>query len=1520
MEDYNELKQAGFSDEEIKEHLRPQLMTAGFDEQEANQYFQDKSGVRPVSLAGSEQNEDIKQIAEKITEAKGFGKDLGVFDAIELGYQDSVIGMAKRGKMSEPLSEEQAQSLNLFERTAMGISSFVSDIPVYYVGGKAGGAAGAAGGALVGSVVPGVGTAAGAAVGGVVGSSAGAFALHSAARQTLIDMYTRGEVTSYDELMYRVKSSSKAAGEGALLGTATAGVGMATKVGMTAIGAGTKATAAAGYVGEVGTLTVGGSALEGEIPTAQDFIDNAFVIAGIKGVNKATTAGFNKISNDITKNLKKSYVEKGIHPAELVENAKTDPALLQELLAKPQKQLEQTIRFDGDIAFVKDKNGNFKRIPKDQLSKEMNFESRLSKDSPLYEFARDSVTIADFAKKVSEARRPFSELQQGEVVVVYPKGGAVKKTGEVLFIKPDEITLQVKLGENLYGQEKVKTSDYEAVSPNMVELGIAGSPQKYFDLVKYTEQTLVHTAPRMQNKPVVGENAISAADAVKISDVIKTFKDKFDVPIRTGKMGNKSKGVKGFYRINPEVIRTRVSNDITTTAHEVGHHLEKIVFGKIGSDEVTTFYNELGKIATIPSSQSKQMYSAEGFAEFISRYVAYPEEAKRVAPNFYEYFEKTMKEKSPDILNTLLETREAVDAWAKQPAAMEVLSHLSYSKDEVKPFSLDSKTAWNKFYTLAVDDLHPVKLIRDELTKGKISISQDPYIQARLFRGGWVGKATHFLEKATFDFKKYQNNGKSLKEIISEVENIDEFTAYLTARRSLELQERRIETGINKEASRATVAEFQPKYAKKAQELYDYQDKVLQYYRDSGMISNSTYLQIKAENKSYVPFSRVMDEDKSNLKAMGARNLKARQQVKKIKGSTRDIINPLESIIADTYKLVSMAERNYIGQTLANLTKFKGSGKYIEKIPTPVEKIKVPEKMKLVKEDGMGSLVLAGEEFFRKSNYIDKSNQIAIYRDGKQEIYQVTPELAKIVNGLGTKEISLLEKVLSFPSKTLRAGATLTPEFLVKNLFRDSLQAFITSESGFIPGKDSIKGLNAALKKTDTYWEWVKSGGGGSSMVSMDRTTLERNLSDLNKTGYKSRIWNKLNLLEDARILSELSEQSTRLGEFAKALEGKPFTRENLEKAGLASREVTLDFARAGSIGRALNTYTAFLNAGVQGTDKFFRTLKDKPTSALQLATYSLVIPTVLFTIANYGDEDIKEVPAIQREMNWVFKLNDVIYRIPKPQQWGFVFGTMTEKVTEKFLDSLNGQERDDLFEGLASSFFNEFQLNIVPTGVTPIVEHYANRNMFLDRPIIPADREKTLPEYQYTRYTNEVTKAVSKTLGGFVGRENTFSPAIAENYIKGWTGGLGNYLLELSDFALRKTGTIEDKNRVYRLEDSPFIRAFVVRHPSANAESIHKFREEYNRVVKFSNSFNAMRREQNLEEMMSLSEYKTFDAVKGINTTLNETMKVIRNIEDNPDIPVDEQRQTIDQLYWEMINISKFGSEIITDLNKVIE
>lgn len=841
------------------------------------------------------------------------------------------------------------------------------------------------------------------------------------------------------------------------------------------------------------------------------------------------------------------------------------------------------------------------------------------------------------------------------------------------------------------------------------------------------------------------------------------------------------------------------------------------------------------------------------------------------------------------------------------------------AKVQVGGESPKEKLTWDNLYTKVIDDLNPIKKSVEAMTNGeKLPASEDPYILARLTRGAY-GKADQFLMHSPFDYKTFENVGTSLKDVLEPVkDDLDGLRAFAIAKRAQELEARGIKSGFNINDANAVVSAGEAKYGDVVKGLYDYQNHLTKYLRDSGVISSDTYDAMLQANKNYVPFYRVMDEN--NITGAVGKGLQARDPIKSIKGSDKAVIDPIESIIKNTYVYTALADRNAVGQKFVELAnKSAAPEQFIEKVKPTIRGTTASdtEMTKFLKSQGIDEVPDDLLTIFRAFKQPVGENEIAVFEDGKRTVYQVKPDVAAAFKAADNETAGWLFKLLSVPTKLARAGITLSPDFFPRNIARDQFDAYINSKNGFVPILDTVRGAASLVAKDEDYQNWLKSGGANSTLVSMDRRYIQEHVFKLDQeTGLTDKVWNIIKSpVEALRVVSELAENSTRLGEFKKAVGENP-DKADIQSAGFESREVTLDFARMGAKTRAVNQLIAFWNAQVQGVDRIARRFQEDPASAAAKVTASITLPSILLWYANKDDPRYKEIPDWQKDMFWIVMTKDHIYRIPKPHEAGLMFGSLVERFLD-WTDTYNPQA----LKNFGNTLSQTFTPGVVPTFAQPVLEQWANKSLFTGGPIVPADTEKLLPEYQYTPYTTELAKGLGRLVGSvpYMHDSPAASPAIVENYIRQWSGGLGMYAVQLADAGLRKTGVLPDPvTPASTLADIPIIKAFVVRYPSGSAQSIQDFYKDY------------QQRRQVLDTVRYLAKNGDFaSAVKearmnpqamiqldGIKEALSKSQQFVKLVWKNPSMTANDKRQLIDATYYQMINMAQTGNQLIRSID----
>lgn len=321
-------RMAGFSEDEISENRTQEIQKmkgAGFSDQEIQDYYGIKEPDMSALKTHFTANLDAFAAAEKEKSANSevktppsMKKATTWKEAFEAGFQTSVDGLILRGKSPDVTVADDA---SLAMKIASTIGQLQGDLPAMVAGWHAGAIAGAPIGGALGSVIPGAGTLAGIATGYGIGGVGGAWAAPAAMREALMQHYTLTG-SSRRDFVARTMGVAWEGSKGFLTGLATELVGAA--AGAKALGLTGKqlVSDAARFSAEVPTMTLIGRGLEGELPDRDDFIVGGITLGGFHGAKA------------IGSKLMSIYRETGIKPDQVLNEAKNNVELRQELIAE----------------------------------------------------------------------------------------------------------------------------------------------------------------------------------------------------------------------------------------------------------------------------------------------------------------------------------------------------------------------------------------------------------------------------------------------------------------------------------------------------------------------------------------------------------------------------------------------------------------------------------------------------------------------------------------------------------------------------------------------------------------------------------------------------------------------------------------------------------------------------------------------------------------------------------------------------------------------------------------------------------------------------------------------------------------------------------------------------------------------------------------------------------------------------------------------------------------------------------
>lgn len=771
----------------------------------------------------------------------------------------------------------------------------------------------------------------------------------------------------------------------------------------------------------------------------------------------------------------------------------------------------------------------------------------------------------------------------------------------------------------------------------------------------------------------------------------------------------------GRYLPNMNLIQLRKAGDLPTLYHEAGHALDSTL--SLSSDQ--RLARELDQLGSQGSSSWRpgmpdERRRQEGMAEFVRLWFEDPDQMRQLAPELSRALDDGLtqlgdvgaqwKKAQVDYQTRKLGTaHERVDAQvARRP-----LWHFNLSLDRFITAFFD------KFRALEV-----ARRVAESALGRKLRPTEDIYQGARMLQGASENVAGLFLDDAPIRFATRERiqGAKSLREILAPVgktvEDAVAFRRYLIAKRAEELHGRGINPGISLEDARQVVADLEGRegFQDAAQGLYEWQDNVLQYVVDSGRMSQETADNFRRLNKFRVPFQRDMESiigveaaPKGSGKGSGLKSGSGPGGWKAIKGSDRDILDPLEQMIAEMATSIGQAEKNRWATALANLhdadlknfsflEELKGDAlaqftrvhmndvvsttrlrKALEQVGVDFDTMDVTNKEI---RDILDLLVPEGSVASGSRPVPD--DHIVVYKDGQKRIFRITdPLMVRAVKGMDAQQIDGIQKLLHRAANALRSGATkYSMGFVLRNMERDTFGAAVVSRVGTLPLQNTLEGLwhifATARRDPERFAQMMRDFKAFGGMQGLDE-----HLSS--PSGYQAaykRVFSEMSPLAQSltwlppwartagrgaknvaaspfRVLAwlaEHSEQATRLGEFARAQ--RKFTKDatpgwteqdvNLQSA-FEARDL-MDFSMSGDMAtvRALRSIVPFLGSSMSGTYRTFRALGTKQGWVNGAAM--LTIPTLTLYMLNRDNPYYWEKPQGERDMHWLVPIPEALW------------------------------------------------------------------------------------------------------------------------------------------------------------------------------------------------------------------------------------------------------------------------------------
>lgn len=915
----------------------------------------------------------------------------------------------------------------------------------------------------------------------------------------------------------------------------------------------------------------------------------------------------------------------------------------------------------------------------------------------------------------------------------------------------------------------------------------------------------------------------------------------------------KGKSAEGFYRPNVGEIRTRRKNDVEVLAHEMAHYLD--VYSNITLPNFQKLYKDpkySSEVAALSYTDADpKIEKIEGFAEFVRLWLTNANEAQLRSPKFYDAFTNELA-RDRKLLNPMRDMQDLMHKFYFQGPDKLGQALIGQDVSFKQRFNEWAYRRDSRIRQQVIDRFHAARKVEQELTRKIGTVEESAWKQFRIANGGAEGISDYILNYGTVQFDEkgdLKRSGKSLHEVMEPVktiklkpehegdQKIDLLMRYFAGRRALELHRQKRENLIPKETAKewARLGKDYPVFESIQKEYQEFNDRMMDFYEEAGMVTPEGRKTMQSMNKDYVPFNRIRDQLAGGKGAASA-------GFQKLKGGTANLNDILVNIQDGITANVRSALNNRAKQRLYQyISGHKDGAIFATKIapdskPVQVYADEMQAKIsKVLEANGIeieGDLDLASKELLTFWQHgvaprVNESGNIvdSVIINGKPKYYEVQdPLLQEMLMSMNPESYSSFMNVMFGVKNFFTRTITLGIEFTGANLVRDTVGATFLSKNNFKPFISSFQGMYSFLAKDKYYQDFIRSGGGHSSRLEgATRDSQARRRVKLDEFGVMT---GPERLLSSIDNLASAFEYGTRIGEYRLA---KKNMKSDMD-AGFDAREISTDFSVLGA-NRFLTGYirtVPFLNAMVQSQDRVFREAAvskrydGNPTAMAMKAFLGITVPTLILYLVNKDDEDYKEIPDYEKRTNWHIKIGDGQFvKIPRPYDVGFVYATMPE-LFAKYVEDDKGKEFAD---GMLWTMTQMYGIDGTPAMMTGWWDLVRNEK-WTGAPVVPQSLSDVEAPEQYTSNTSETFVRMGEALG--------VSPIKAEHMFKAYTGYLGGYLMAGTDHLLwdeSKFGEKPDR----KLSDNVFLRRFLtpdVRPATANMEKFFNLKEQSDKIV----------------------------------------------------------------------------------------
>ena len=669
-----------------------------------------------------------------------------------------------------------------------------------------------------------------------------------------------------------------------------------------------------------------------------------------------------------------------------------------------------------------------------------------------------------------------------------------------------------------------------------------------------------------------------------------------------------------------------------------------------------------------------------------------------------------------------------------------------------------------------------------------------------------------------------------------------------------------------------------PEFAQVQADWIKYNDGLVAYQVATGVLSPERAAEY-TRYSDYIPFYRQF-EGQDTLGPKIFQSISGVKPPKKLMGIKEEQEAPLadflETIVRNTQAAVNAGMKNVAAQRAVGIA------------------VKLDEAVRLDKQTS-------------------RSGTVTVLENGKPVSYEVADQLfIDAVKSLNIPELPFLS-ILSKPANALRNLVTKDPGFMMANLMRDSLSAWVTSGHKMTPMVSTISNFSSALAGKDPVFLALKRAGaiGGYEFAQDVETSGDLMGKKLRKatgtqTGTEQALRPFNSVWEGLERGTEASDAATRMAVYKAVME-----RTGNEAEAIFRAMEVMNFNRKGNLAvvRILTAAVPFLNARMQGLDVFYRAgisptfrklaYGESPTAeqkALQKTFFirgaTLTALTTMYWMLTHDDDEYKRQEQEVRDNNWLLPFAGA--RVPIPFEVGVLFKVIPERILEYSFGDDTGK---DLSEAMGRALQSTFAFNPIPQTFLPLEEARTNYSFFTGRPIVGQGMEGVAAEFQVGPSTTKIAQSIGSNLG--------VSPMKVDHVIKGYTGTMGMYLVDMIDSILSSNDASPKADK--RFEQMPIIKRFAIdKEAKGTVSAYYDLKNSVDEVVRTVNLLERTGKVEDIEAYMTKNAamFAAQDYVKAVESDMKNLREALVQVRSS-DMTGAEKREAISALTEAQIQLT---------------